>query len=163
MHTGAVECRDAWPEGLATGTWQSTGSGCTALRNCSDGKLRPLLLMLMLMLMPPPHDARYIQAMVQQASGRRTPATSSGTRGSAALSTPANLQLSGAWGFYESRHQEDNLSIRALEQEARDLSASSRDLKKQLEEALAQLSASQDTGGGFRRPNGSSSRGSSGT
>lgn len=37
--------------------------------------------------------------------------------GSAALNRPASLKLSGAWAFYESRHEEDSLRIRAMEKQ----------------------------------------------
>lgn len=39
--------------------------------------------------------------------------------GSAALNRPANLKLSGAWAFYESRHHEDSARLRALEKQVR--------------------------------------------
>jgi len=61
--------------------------------------------------------------------------------GSAALNRPASLKLSGAWAFYESRHEEDSLRIRAMEKQVAELKSSNRAYAEQLAEVRAQLAA----------------------
>eukprot|EP00951_Prasinocladus_malaysianus_P007677 scaffold55127_cov29-Prasinocladus_malaysianus.AAC.1 len=87
------------------------------------------------------------QIRVDQSAGKRAPAVGTAaagrTSGSAALSKPSNLQLSGAWAFYESRHQADNETIRALERKVKELESKNDRLVNDLQQATAQLSAQQ--------------------